>query len=110
MVNIFFNFLCVFSFFYFKYMYSSINFEANLDAQNAGNGIPELQISKIFWGSTPPHPPSMRGMFVTHVTFSHCYSPLIYYLTERPLFKKCPPHGKILKKGPGGCRVEWSAL
>jgi hypothetical protein len=33
----------------------SINFGANLDAQNAGNGISEVQISKIFWGSTPPH-------------------------------------------------------
>jgi hypothetical protein len=33
----------------------SINFRANLDAQNAGNGISVLQISKIFWGSTPPH-------------------------------------------------------
>jgi hypothetical protein len=79
----------------------SINFGANLDAQNAGNGIPVLQISKIFLGSTPPDPPFMRGMLATHVTFSHCYPPLIYYLTERSLFKKCPPpHGKILKKGP----------
>ena len=31
----------------------------------------------------------------------HGYPPLIYYLTDRSLFKKCcPPHGKILKKGP----------
>ena len=43
----------------------------------------------------------MRGILATHVAFSHCYPPLIYYLTERPLFKKCPPpYGKILKKGP----------
>jgi hypothetical protein len=42
----------------------------------------------------------MRGMLATHVTFSHCYPPLIYYLTERSLFKKMPPHGRILKKGP----------
>jgi hypothetical protein len=42
----------------------------------------------------------MRGILATHVVFSHCYPPLIYYLTERSLFKKCPPHGKILKKGP----------
>jgi hypothetical protein len=35
----------------------SINFGANLDAQNAGNGISVLQISKIFWGvlPRPPH-------------------------------------------------------
>jgi hypothetical protein len=33
----------------------SINFRANLDAQNAGNGISVFQISNIFWGSTPPH-------------------------------------------------------
>ena len=76
----------------------SINFGANLDAQNAGNGIPVLQISKILWGSTPPDPPFMRGMLASHVTFSHCYPPLIYYLTERSLFKKCPPTGKSLKK------------
>jgi hypothetical protein len=30
----------------------------------------------------------------------HGYLPLIYYLTERSLFKKCPPPGKILKKDP----------
>jgi hypothetical protein len=35
----------------------SINFRANLDAQNAGNGISELQISNIFWGSMPADPP-----------------------------------------------------
>jgi hypothetical protein len=33
----------------------SINFRTNLDAQNAGNGISLLQISKIFWWSMPPH-------------------------------------------------------
>ena len=69
----------------------SINFRANLDAQNAGNGISVLisglQISKNFWGA----PLFMRGMSATHVTFGHCYPPLIYYLTERSLFKKCPP-------------------
>jgi hypothetical protein len=43
----------------------------------------------------------LRGILATHVAFSHCYPPLIYYLTEWSLFKKCPPpHGKILKKGP----------
>jgi hypothetical protein len=33
----------------------SIHFRANLDAQNAGNGISGLQISKIFCESMPPH-------------------------------------------------------
>jgi hypothetical protein len=41
-----------------------INFGANLDAQNAGNCISVLQISKIFWG-VHPH------------TRDHCYPPLI---------------------------------
>ena len=70
-----------------------------MDAQNAGNDISGIQISKIFGGSTPPDPPPfMRGILATHVAFSHCYPPLIYYLTERSLFKKCPPTGKSLKK------------
>jgi hypothetical protein len=33
----------------------SKHFRAKLDAQNAGNGISVLQISKLFWGSMPPH-------------------------------------------------------
>jgi hypothetical protein len=40
---------------------------------------------------TPDPPPFMRGMLATRVAFSHCYLPLIYYLTERSLLKKCPP-------------------
>ena len=48
----------------------------------------------------PQAPLFTRGMLATHVAFSHCYPPVIYYLTERSLFKKCPPQGKILKKGP----------
>ena len=81
-----------------------------MDAQNAGNGISVLQISKIFWGSTPPDPPPfMRGILATHLAFSHCYPPLIYYLTERSLFKKSPPPtGKILKKALNGTTVSSS--
>jgi hypothetical protein len=45
----------------------SINFGANLDAQNAGNYISGIQISKIFWESTPQDPPFMRGILATHV-------------------------------------------
>jgi hypothetical protein len=98
MVNIFLTFCAFFPSFISNTSIVSINFGANLDAQNAENGIPVLQISKILWGSTPPDPPFMRDMLATHVTFSHCYPPLIYYLTERSLFKKCPPTGKSLKK------------
>jgi hypothetical protein len=64
-----------------------------LNAQNVGNGISVLQISKI------SDPLFMRGMSATHVAFSRSYPPLIYYLTERSLFEKSPPPtGKSLKK------------
>jgi hypothetical protein len=60
-----------------------------------------FKFQKCSGGVHPRPPPFMRGMLATHVTFSHCYPPLIYYFTARSLFKKCPPpHGKILKKGP----------
>ena len=78
----------------------SINFRANLDAQNAANCISGLQISNIFWGSKPPDPP-IHAWYVGHTHgLPPLPYPLIYYLTERSLFKKCPPHGKILKRGP----------
>ena len=74
----------------------SINFRANLDAQNSGNCISGLQISNIFWGSMPPDPP--RDSCV--ICRPHGYPPLVYYLTERSLFKKCslPSTEKSLKK------------
>jgi hypothetical protein len=55
---------------------------------------------QTFSGGVHPQtlPPFMRGILATNVAFSHCYPPLIYYLTERSLFKKCPPTGKSLKK------------
>jgi hypothetical protein len=54
---------------------------------------------KTFSGGVHPQTPFMRGILATHVAFSHCYPPLIYYLPERSLFKKCPPPtGKPLKK------------
>ena len=105
MVNIFLTFCWFFPSFISNTSIVSIHFGANLVAQNAGNGISVLQISKI---SDPPPPPPhscVHGMLVTHVAFSYCYLPVIYYLTERSLFKKCPPpHGKILKKGPEAFR------
>ena len=94
----FFTFCAFFPSFISNTSIVSINFRANLDAQNAGNGISVLQISKFFWGVQTP-PQFMRSMLATHVAFSHCYPPLIYYLTERSLFKKCPPPTeKSLKK------------
>jgi hypothetical protein len=92
MVNFFFTFCAFLPLFISNTSIVRINFGANLDAQNAGNYISGIQ---------PPDPPFMRGVLATHVAFSHCYPPLIYYLTERSLFNNSPPpHGKILKKGP----------
>ena len=51
----------------------------------------EMTFQKFSGGVHPQTPPFMRGIFATHVAFSHCYPPLIYYLTESSLFKKCPP-------------------
>ncbi len=34
------------------------NFTRESDAQNAGNGVSEVQISKIFRGGMPPDPPN----------------------------------------------------
>jgi hypothetical protein len=80
----------------------SINFRANLDAQNAGNCISGPQISNIFWGSMHPDP-HIHAWYVghTHGLPSMLLYPLVYYLAEKSLFKKMPPppHGKILKKG-----------
>jgi hypothetical protein len=44
----------------------SINFRANLDTQNAGNGISGLQISKICWGNMPPDPP-IHAWYLGHM-------------------------------------------
>jgi hypothetical protein len=76
-------------------VYFSINFRANLNAQNAGNGISGLQISK---GVCPPETPLfMLGMFATHVTFSHSYPPE-YIISQKGPFSKNAPQGKSLKK------------
>jgi hypothetical protein len=83
----------------------SINFGANLDAQNAGKDISGIQ--KFSGGVLPQTSPSHSCVVYWSHTWPSAIAipPLIYYLTERSLFKKCPPpHGKILKKGPG---LEW---
>ena len=85
----------------------SINFGANLDAQNAGKDISGIQISKIFLGEYSPRPPPlpfMRGILVTHVAFSHCYPPSNILSHRKVPFQKMPPHGKIFKKGPDTCK------
>jgi hypothetical protein len=65
MVNLifFFTFCAFFPSFISNTTIVSINFRANLGAQNAGNGISVLQIS-IIAGGVHPH------------TRDHCYPPL----------------------------------
>jgi hypothetical protein len=63
--------------------------------------FPGIKFQKFSGGVLPHTPPFMRGILDTHVAFSHCYPPLTYYLTERSLFKNCPPMGKSLKKALG---------
>ena len=64
MVNIFLTFCAFFPSFISNTSIVSINFGANLDAQNAGNGIPVLLISKIFWGVHPQTP--IHAWYVGH--------------------------------------------
>ena len=85
MVNIFFYFLCVFPSSISNTSIVSINFGANLDAQDAGNGISVLQIS-MYVGHTRDLQPLLSPSNI----LSHRKVP----------FQKIPPHGKILKKGP----------
>jgi hypothetical protein len=49
----------------------------------------------------------MHGILATHAAFSHCYPPLIYYLTESPFSKNAPPPptGKSLKKVLAGIQA-----
>jgi hypothetical protein len=104
MVNILFHFLIVHFFpsFISNTSMVSINFRANLDLRMQEMAFPCFKFQNpdppFISKSRPPDPPFMRGILATHVAFSHCYPPLIYYLTERSLFKKCPPTGKSLKK------------
>jgi hypothetical protein len=81
----------------------SINFEANLEAQNAGNDISGIQISKIFWGSTPPDSPPIHALYIGHTRgLQPLLSPSNILSHRKVPFQKMPPppHGKILKKGP----------
>jgi hypothetical protein len=94
--------------FYFAFFHSfisnttiaGINFRANLDAQNAGNAISVLQISKIFLGEYTPRPP-IYAWYVGHTRgLQPLLSPSNILFHRKVPFHKMPPHGKILKKGP----------
>ena len=73
-----------------------------MDAQNAGNGISGLQISKRFRGIMPPDPPPYSCMVCRPHTWPFAIAIPSNILSHRKVpFQKCPPpHGKILKKGP----------
>jgi hypothetical protein len=47
-----------------------------LDAHNAGNDISGIQISKIFWGSTPPDCPHSCVVYWRHTWPSAIAIPL----------------------------------
>ena len=64
----------------------SINFGANLNAQNAGNGISVLQISKIFFPDS-----SIRACYVGHTRGLHPLLSPSNILSHRKVpFQKCP--------------------
>ena len=65
--------------------------------------FPGFKFQKFFGGVLPQTSPLpfVRGILVTHVAFSHCYPPSNILSHRKVPFQKMPPHGKILKKGPG---------
>ena len=72
-----------------------INFRANLDAQNAGNGISVLQISKIFWGVCPHTRDQVRTCAIAlcmehvHAKAFRCLIPIIsYFMLNTGCLKK----------------------
>jgi hypothetical protein len=74
-----------------------------LDAQNAGNDIYGFKFQKFSGGVLPQTPP-IHAWYMGHTRgLQPLLPPLIYYLTERSLFKKCPPTGKSLKKALKDC-------
>jgi hypothetical protein len=100
-----FNFFSTFCAFFLLFISNTsivrINFGANLDSQNAGNDISGIQISKFFWGSTPPDPPAIHASDIGHTRgFQTLLSPSNILSHRKVPFQKMHPHGKILKKGP----------
>ena len=69
----------------------SVNFRANLDAQNAGNCISRLQISNIFWGTMPP-PPIKEQILGIHAWYvGHMAIPTNILSHRKVPFQKMPP-------------------
>ena len=100
----FFTFWAFFPLFISNTSIVRINFGANLDAQNAENDISGIQISKIFWGSTPPDPSPHSCVVYWLQTWPSAIATPSNILSHRKVpFQKMPPHGKILKKGPVPC-------
>jgi hypothetical protein len=92
----FFTFCAFFPLFISNTSIVSINFGANLDAQNAGNDISGIQISKISKKDPPIH-----AWYIGHTRgLQPLLSPSNILSHRRVPFQKMPPHGKILKKGP----------
>ena len=100
MIGFFFTFCAFFPLFISNTSIVSVNFGANLDAQNAGNDISGIQISKIFWGSTPPDPPPIHAWYIGHTRGLQPLLSLSNILSHRkvPFQKMPPPTGKSLKK------------
>ena len=107
----FFTFCAFFPSFISNTSIVSINFGANLDAQNAGNGISVLQISKIFGVSTPPDGGFMHVILVCwpHTWPSAIAIPLyiisqkgeINILSHRKVpFQKMPPPPPPQRENP----------
>jgi hypothetical protein len=90
----FFYFLCIFPSFISNTSIVSINFGANLDAQNAGKDISGIQISNAWYIG---HTRGLQPLLSPSNILSH----------RKSLFKKCPPPptGKSLKKVLAGIQA-----
>jgi hypothetical protein len=69
--------------------------------------FPGIQISKIFWGSTPPEDPPIHAWYIGHTLGRQPLLSPSNILSHRKVpFQKMPPpppQRKKLKKGPGKC-------
>ena len=78
----------------------SINFRANLDAQNAGNRMQEIafpgfKFQTFSGGVCPPDPLGIHAWYVSHMAIPH-----LYIISQKGPFSKNapPPTEKSLKK------------
>ena len=68
--------------------------------------FPGFKFQKFSGGVLPEKTPPIHAWYIGHTRgLQPLLPPLIYYLTERSLFKKCPPTGKSLKKALGEIRT-----